>query len=114
MVELYPPQRLAGKIAPRKVGSTEIGARTLLPARLKIDTVRAQDLLECLERNRAQPVRPRGLAGQRRLRLRQIGLFHGVIPIVAQTADLGPPILARRSWAAGLALPVLGRQLTPV
>jgi hypothetical protein len=63
MVELYPPQRLAGKIAPRKVGSTEIGARPLFPARLKIDTVRAQDLLECLERNRAQPVRPRGFAG---------------------------------------------------
>ncbi len=41
MVELYPPQRHAGKIASHKVGSTEIGARPLLPARLKIDTVLA-------------------------------------------------------------------------
>src|SRR4051794_3158404 len=89
MVELYPPQRLAGKIAPLKVGSTEIGARPLLPARLKIDTVRAQDFCECLERNRAQPVRPRGFAGHGKLRLRWVGLFHGTIPIVAQTAELG-------------------------
>jgi hypothetical protein len=41
MVELYPPKGLAGKIAPHKVGITEIGARPLLPARFKIDTVRA-------------------------------------------------------------------------
>jgi hypothetical protein len=41
MVELYPPEGLTGKIAPHKVGSTEIGARPLLPVRLEIDTVRA-------------------------------------------------------------------------
>ena len=101
LVELNPPQRLAGKIAPLKVGSAEIGARPLLPARLEIDTVRAQDLREGLGRNRAQPVRPRGFAGQRRLGLRWIGLFHGTIPIVARTADLGPPILGRSTAQAG-------------
>src|ERR1700682_4446271 len=89
MVELYPPQRLAGKIAPHKVDSTEIGARPLLPTRLKIDTVRAQDLREGLARNRAQPVPPHGFAGQRRLRLRWVGLFHGTIVIVAQTIRSG-------------------------
>jgi hypothetical protein len=41
MVELYPPEGLAGKIAPHKVGSAEIGARPLLSVRLKIDAVRA-------------------------------------------------------------------------
>jgi hypothetical protein len=41
MGELYPPEGLAGKIAPHEVGSTEIGARPLLPTGLKIETVGA-------------------------------------------------------------------------